>query len=317
MNKIPVVAVVGPTASGKTALAVSLAKKLNAEVISFDSMQIYKNMHIASAAPDLEELCGIPHHLIEFVEPDTKFSVADFVKKARTVADEIALRKKNIIIVGGTGLYINSFIDNIIFEDEAPSEELRKRLNAEFDEYGGEEMLKRLKVFDKESAERLHPNNKKRIIRAFEIYLSSGITMTTQIENSQNTASPYIPYMLGLNYSDRSVLYEKINIRVDEMVKKGLLEEAKHTYMSQNGGTSVQAIGHKEFFPYFDGEVTLEEAVEQLKASTRRYAKRQLTWFRRDERINWIYRDVSPDVVDAALNILERNGYFEQTAQNY
>ena len=313
MNKIPVIAVVGPTASGKTELAVELAKRLNGEIISFDSMQIYKGMPIASAAPDEAEKQGIPHHLLEFLEPDVNYSVADFIKAATDVAKDIYSRGKQVIIAGGTGLYVSSFLDNISFSEEESDPVLREKLNNEFDAVGGEEMLKKLAEFDPESAERLHPNNKKRIIRAFEIYLSSGITMTKQLENSRKTESPYAPFMLGITFEDRSKLYDRINLRVDKMLEKGLLAEAKADYEAKREGTALQAIGHKEFFRYFSGEVTLEEATEELKAETRRYAKRQLTWFRRDGRVNWIYRDSCEDVSEEAIKILERIGYFGKT----
>lgn len=310
MEKLPIIAVVGPTASGKTGLAVELAKKLDAEIISFDSMQIYKGMHIASAAPDEAKMENIPHHLLEFLEPSVSFSVADFVKLARHKAEEIAGRGKRVIIAGGTGLYINSFLDNIEFSEEEPNPELREKLNTQYDTFGGEYMLGKLREFDPETADRLHANNKKRIIRAFEIYLSTGVTMTEQIKNSTLNASPYEPYIIGITFADREKLYDRIGQRVDIMLQNGLLSEAEHTYKNGSGATAVQAIGHKEFFPYFGGKISLEEATENLKSQTRRYAKRQLTWFRRDERVNWIYRDQNEDIVSLALEILERNGYF-------
>lgn len=310
MNKTPIIAVVGPTASGKTELAVKLAKKLDAEIISFDSMQIYKGMHIASAAPDEAETEGIKHHLIEFLEPEESFSVADFVKAAKSAVDDILSRGKPIIIEGGTGLYVNSFIDNITFSDEVADQQLREELNAEYDLIGGEAMVEKLRKFDPQSAQRLHPNNKKRVIRAFEIYMTTGITMTQQLENSTKAESPYLPYMLGLSFEDRELLYGRIDLRVDKMIAKGLVSEAAAMFEKNTSGTAVQAIGHKEFFPYFKGEISLDEATELLKRETRRYAKRQLTWFRRDERINWIYRDKTEDVFKEAVHILERIGYF-------
>ncbi len=313
MSEIQVIAVVGPTASGKTALAVELAKKLDGEIISFDSMQIYQGMRIASAAPSEEEKQGIPHHLLEFLQPETKFSVADFIKEAKSCADDISSRGKAVVIAGGTGLYINSFIDNIQFTQEETDFTLRDRLSKEYDELGAEAMIEKLRQFDPISAERLHPNNKKRIIRAFEIYETTGSTMTEQLKKSKSDKSPYIPYILGLTYKNRELLYERISKRVDIMLEQGLLNEAEIMFNRGVSGTAVQAIGHKEFFPYFTGEKTLEEAVELLKAETRRYAKRQLTWFRRDERVNWIYCDESENIIDESLLILERNGYFGKT----
>lgn len=310
MDKIKIIAVVGPTASGKTGLAVELAKKLDAEIISFDSMQIYKGMHIASAAPDLAEMQGVPHHLLEFLETDSNFSVADFVKLAKEKALEITGRGKKVIIAGGTGLYINSFLNNISFSEEEIDLNLREKLNNEYDTFGGEEMIEKLREFDPESAERLHPNNKKRIIRAFEIFISTGKTMTHQLEHSLENESPFIPYMIGLTFKDREKLYKRIEKRVDVMLENGLMDEAKRMFESNINSTAAAAIGHKELFPYFRGETSLEEAVESLKRETRRYAKRQLTWFRRDERIEWIYRDEQSDVLSQAMQILERNGYF-------
>lgn len=310
MDKIKVIAVVGPTASGKTGLAIELAKKLDGEIISFDSMQIYKGMHIASAAPDEQEMQGIPHHLLEFLENDINFSVADFVKLAKDKAFDIAKRGKPVIIAGGTGLYISSFLDNISFGEEEIDFTLREKLNAEYQQVGGEIMLEKLKEFDPESAARLHPNNKKRIIRAFEIYISTGKTMTHQLEHSKENESPFTAYMIGLTFKDREKLYDRIGKRVDIMLEEGLLSEAKRMFESKISSTAAAAIGHKELFPCFTEELSLEEAVENLKRETRRYAKRQLTWFRRDERINWIYRDEESDMLGASLQILERNGYF-------
>ena len=311
MKKTPIIAVVGPTASGKSELAVSLAEKLDGEVISFDSMQIYKGMHIASAAPNHEEMRGIPHHLVEFLEPSESFSVAEFLKLAKAKTEEITKRGKRVIIAGGTGLYINSFLDNIIFTQSETDQSMREELNREFDRVGAEEMLRRLKEFDPETAKRLHPNNKKRIIRAFEIYETTGQTMTEQLESSRAEESPYEPYMIGLTYFDRECLYDRINLRVDKMLEKGLLDEAKGAFKGEGSKTSVQAIGHKELFGYIKGECSLSEAVELLKMQTRRYAKRQLTWFKRDERISWIYRDIVSNTTEEAIKNLEGKGYFE------
>lgn len=310
MDKIPVIAVVGPTASGKTGLAIELAKKVDGEIISFDSMQIYKGMHIASAAPDKSEMQGIPHHLVEFLTPNTNFSVADFVKLAKEKSVDIHQRGKKVIIAGGTGLYIDSFLNNITFSKEEINPELREKLTLEYNTIGGQAMLKKLAEFDPVSASKLHPNNNKRIIRAFEIYLSTGVTMAQQIENSTKEESPYAPFIIGITFENREALYERINKRVDVMLQKGLLKEAQAMFNSSCGSTAVQAIGHKEFFPYFRGELPLEVAVENLKRETRRYAKRQLTWFRRNQNVNWIFADRQDNVAKEATQILERNGYF-------
>ncbi len=302
-SKIPLIAVVGPTASGKTALGVQLALALDGEIISADSMQIYKNMPIASAVPREQEMAGIPHHLIEFADPDTEFSVADYVNLAKQKISEVYRRNKLPILVGGTGLYVNSLIDNIEFAEQSADMALRARLEAEFEKVGGREMLSRLADFDKESADRLHENDRRRIIRAFEVYALTGKTLTQQNELSRKVESPYDVVMLGITYRDRQLLYDRINRRVDIMVECGLLDEARQ-HISTRGG-ACQAIGHKELLPYFEGRSTLNEALETLKRETRRYAKRQLTWFRRDMRINWLYADEQTDLASAALKIIK------------
>lgn len=308
MSKQKIICVVGPTASGKTGLGIALAKNLSGEVISADSMQIYRDMHIASAAPDSSETCGIPHHLVEFLDYGESFTVADYVKLAREKISEISARGKLPIIVGGTGLYISSLVDNIEFIEQETDLSLRKRLTEEFDSIGGEEMLARLRALDTQAASKLHENDKRRIIRAFEIYESTGKTKSQQDEQSRETPSPYSALMIGVTYRDREKLYERINRRVDIMLENGLLEEAKAAFLKSGKTTSgaVQAIGHKEFFDYFKGEIPLECAVENLKRSTRRYAKRQLTWFNRDSRINWINVDETEDAAAAAITLAER-----------
>lgn len=305
MKKQKIICVVGPTASGKTGLGIALAKRLGGEVISADSMQIYRDMHIASAAPDESETDGIPHHLVEFLPYGSTFTVADYVKLAREKIAEIASRGKLPIIVGGTGLYINSLVNNVEFIENDTDFELRERITAEFDRIGGEEMLERLRQIDPESAAKLHANDKKRIIRAFEIYESTGNTKSFNDEQSIKNESPYDAVMIGITYADREKLYERINLRVDIMLQNGLLEEAKSAFQKNLVGGAVQAIGHKEFFGFFNGETSLDDAVENLKRSTRRYAKRQLTWFNKDERIKWIYKDNSTNVVDEAIKIVK------------
>ena len=300
--KIPLIVVVGPTASGKTALAIEIAKRYNGEIISADSMQIYKGFPIASAAPNNEEKKSAVHHLVEFLDPADKFSVADYVNLAGKKITEVINKGKLPIIAGGTGLYINSLIDGIKFSDQKADINLRKAINDEFDRLGAEAMLKKLYEIDKETAEKLSAGDKRRIVRAFEVYRSTGITVSEQNRLSREQESPYDPLIIGITFEDRQKLYERINTRVDIMLENGLLEEAKGS--SQKGITAAQAIGHKEFIPYFNGEVSLNDAIENLKRETRRYAKRQLTWFRRDERINWIYAD-KQDVKESAFKIIE------------
>ena len=308
MKKQKIICVVGPTASGKTGLGIELAKCFDGEVISADSMQIYCDMHIASAAPDDSEIEGIPHHLVEFLPYGSSYTVADYVKAARQKISEIASRGKTPIIVGGTGLYINSLVNNVEFIENETDYELRERITKEYDLVGGAEMLSRLCEIDPDAAAKLHENDKKRIIRAFEIYESTGNTKSFNDEQSIKNESPYDACMIGITYRDREKLYERINLRVDLMLQNGLLKEAKSAYDKNLGGGAVQAIGHKEFFDYFKEQISLEEAIENLKRSTRRYAKRQLTWFNKNERINWIYRDETENAVDAAIKFIKKEG---------
>lgn len=303
MNKPKVLFVVGPTASGKTGLAIKLARRFNGEIVSADSMQIYKGISIASAAPTEEEKQLAVHHLVEFLEPEIKFSVADYVVLARKVIEDIISRGKLPIIVGGTGLYIDALIEGIEFTDEKTSSEVRENIEKEYDDIGGVEMLRKLSEIDALTAKKLSPNDKKRIVRAFEVYYTIGITITEQNERSKINGKPYDETVIGISCYDREKLYERINKRVDLMVQSGIIEEAKS--MRDKGYTSAQAIGHKEFYDYLDGKVSLEEAIEKLKRETRRYAKRQLTWFRKNENINWVYSDIQNAEV-AATELLER-----------
>ena len=305
MKKQKAVFVVGPTASGKTSLGIEIAKKFSGEIISADSMQIYKGIHIASAAPDKEEMQSIPHHLIEFLDVTEQFSVADYVKAAKEKITEIAARGKLPIIVGGTGLYVSSLLDNTTFIEEETDLALRAEIEKEFDALGAEEMLRRLAEFDPDTAQKLHPNDKRRIIRAFEVYRTTGKTKTWQNENSHLMKSEIEPCVLGITYDDRQLLYERINKRVDIMLEKGLIEEARTAFKKYGAGGGFQAIGHKELYGYLKGELSLAGAAELLKMQTRRYAKRQLTWFRRDDRINWLYAD-REDVISKAFEAVEK-----------
>lgn len=304
MSKIPIICVVGPTASGKTALGIGLAKALDGEIVSADSMQVYKGMPIAAAVPTDDEKENIPHHLMEFLEPEYQLTVAEYTRLAHKKIEEIKNGGKLPIIVGGTGLYVDSLVNNIRFTDEEFSPETREKYEKEYDKNGGEQMLNRLREIDPDIAEKLYANDKKRIVRAFEIYENTGITMTKQYENSREIPSPYDAVFIGINYKNREILYERINKRVDLMLENGLLEEARKFYEKSGQSGGFQAIGHKEFYPFFKGEITFEEAVDRLKQQTRRYAKRQLTWFRKNEKINWIYADQSENVLGEALKII-------------
>ena len=305
MEKTKIICVVGATASGKTDLAVKLAKAVDGEIISADSMQVYKNMPIATAVATKEEQDGVPHHLVEFLDTDQTFSVADFVERAKVLIDEITARGRVPIVAGGTGLFVDSLVKNISFSQVGSNAEIRNELA----EKSNEELFEKLVELDPKSAEDIHPNNRKRVIRALELCMS-GTSKTEQNENSMLIDSPYDALYIGIGYRDRQKLYDRINKRVDLMLEAGLENEARQM-LGKQGLTARQAIGHKELQPYIDGNITLDEAVEGLKRETRRYAKRQLTWFRRNENINWLYADeMSRDellekAVDLAKNHLK------------
>ena len=298
MAKQPIIVVLGPTASGKTALAVELAKLYNGEVISADSMQIYRGMDILTAKPTEEEKQGIRHHLMDFLEPETDFSVADYVKLANMAVDDISRRGKIPILTGGTGLYINSLIDNIKFDDTTGDKEYRERLLAIANEKGNRYLWERLLEVDEETALSVHENNISRVIRALEVFEKTGERLSEHKKSSRLEESRFEPAMIGLTFSDRQMLYDRINKRVDAMIDDGLVNEAKEIYYSRNLNTAHQAIGYKELIPYFSGQASLEDCIEKIKMETRRYAKRQLTWFRRDKRINWIEVDKYENIED-------------------
>lgn len=303
MSGIKTVFVAGPTASGKTELAVKLAQRFNGEIISADSMQIYKGLHIASAAPDETEKRGVPHHLLEFLEPEREFSVAEYTAAARGCIADISKRGRLPIVAGGTGLYISSLADNIYFTDEKTDFALRAALEERFEAEGAEKMLAELSQFDPETAARLHPNDRRRIIRAFELYALTGKTATEQIRLSREGERLIGPCIICISYRDRQLLYNRINARVDKMLERGLVREAEEALKRQQGG-AVQAIGHKELKGYINGTDSLETAVEALKMQTRRYAKRQITWFNKDEKIRRIYADEVEDVFTEAVKIV-------------
>lgn len=317
MDKIKLICVVGATASGKTALGVSVAEAVGGEVISADSMQVYKGMPIATAAATAEEQRGIRHHLLECLPPDDAFSVADFVSMARNIIGDIVSRGRVPIIVGGTGLFIDSLVRNIAFSDVSGDDSLRREL----DNLSGEELYNRLKLADRTAADAIHPNNRKRIIRALEL-CHAGTSKTEQNEKSLRNPTPYDALYIGIGYRDRNVLYERINKRVDLMIQNGLVQEAQRM-RSTASFTARQAIGHKELYPYLDGDIMLADAVDNLKKETRHYAKRQLTWFRRNEGISWLYADeMSPEQLTASAiklsleHISRRKGVqYEECAQ--
>lgn len=303
MEKTKIICVVGATASGKTDLAVKLAKAVDGEIISADSMQVYKNMPIATAVATKEEQDGVPHHLVEFLDTDQTFSVADFVERAKVLINEITARGRVPIVAGGTGLFVDSLVKNISFSQVGSNAEIRNELA----EKSNEELFEKLVELDPKSAEDIHPNNRKRVIRALELCMS-GTSKTEQNENSMLIDSPYDALYIGIGYQDRQKLYDRINKRVDLMLDAGLENEARQM-LGKQGLTARQAIGHKELQPYIDGNITFDEAVEGLKRETRRYAKRQLTWFRRNENINWLYADeMSRDeLVEKAVDLAKNH----------
>lgn len=288
MNKPKILCVVGPTASGKTDYAVELALKCGGEVVSCDSMQIYKHMDIGTAKPTADEMKGVKHHMIDIIEPNESFSVARFSEMARECIDDILLRGKTPVLCGGTGLYFDSTINNINFIQMDTDEEYRKDLESAAKEFGNEYVYKILKRVDEESAESIHPNNLKRVIRALEIYKTTG-KKKSELDKEQLSEPLYDPEITGL-MRDREVLYDRINKRVDIMMEKGLIDEVSALIKMgiDANSTSMQAIGYKEIIEYLDGKTSLSEAVDKIKRESRRYAKRQLTWFKRNEKINWI-----------------------------
>lgn len=305
MNKPLVAVVVGPTASGKTSLAIELAKIFDGEIVSADSMQIYKGMDIATAKPTSDEQEGIKHHLISIIGADEDFSVNEFKISAVNAIDGILSEGKLPIVAGGTGFYIDTLVNNTEFLDYEKSD-IRSQLEERCENEGIEALYNELSDIDSETASKLHVNDVKRIIRALEVYHSTGKTISEQCRLSHLNESPYRFCLIGINANDRQTLYDRINLRVDLMLEAGLLEEAENFFASEISKTAKQAIGYKELKPYFDGLCSLNQAVEKLKMETRRYAKRQLTWFRKREGINWIYIDGKnkKEIVTEAEDIL-------------
>ena len=301
-NKPRILAVVGSTASGKTSLAVELAHRLNGEIVSCDSMQIYKGMNIGTATPGEDERRGIPHHLMDFVDPaDPKgYSCADYVIDARAAVADILSRGKLPILCGGTGLYLDAFLRGGSFEVADSDPALRDELYALAEREGPEALHAMLRELDPETAEAVHPNNIKRVVRAVEICRTTGRKKSDLDRESREPDSPYDATVIGLHYDSRELLYDRIDLRVDMMLTEGLLEETrrlKELGVFETCQTAAQAIGYKELFPYLDGEASLEECVAVLKMSTRRYAKRQLTWFRAKDYVEWITCDTVEDGV--------------------
>ncbi len=328
MDRIVVIA--GPTASGKTALSVALAKALGGEVISADSMQLYRGMDIGTAKVTSEEMDGVPHHMIDVAEPEEAFSVARYVEEADPILQDILARGKTAVIAGGTGLYVDALVKGRTF---APYPETGKReaLEREADALGMEAMLERLKTVDPDSGARLHLSDRKRILRALEVYEETGKTITRHNLETQMVPDKYSPVWIGLDFARREDLYRRIDLRVERMVEQGLLEEIRtllrrgvprgctamqaigyrSSRRAKSSPTAMQAIGYKEFFPVLDGTMELGAAVETAKRESRRYAKRQLTWFRRNSRIAWIYQKENPDFSEVFQQALGKIPFFD------
>ena len=288
-KKIPLIVLVGPTAVGKTDISIKLAKKLNGEIISADSMQIYKYMDIGTAKVKEGEKQGIPHYLIDIVYPDEDFTVSNYKDLANEHIKDINSRSKLPIVVGGTGLYINSLVYKLSFTQVVPNTEFREVYNKIADEYGNAKIYEELKKIDPISANRININDRKRIIRALEIYHETGKPMSEYNKDFRKYNDDYHIILIGLTM-ERNMLYERINVRVDNMIEEGLINEVEELmkigYNRQLN--SMQALGYKEIISYLYGEISLDEAIELIKRNSRKYAKRQLTWFRRDNRIKWI-----------------------------
>ncbi len=287
MNNI--ICIAGPTASGKTALAVELAKALDGEVVSCDSMQVYRRMDIGTAKPSLEERQGIVHHMLDVADPEEDFSVSRYCTMATPIVEDILARGKRAIIAGGTGLYMDSLIRGNDFAP-FPATGVRERLEAQADAEGLEAVMARLRAIDPETAARVH--DRKRILRALEVYLETGETITAHNRRTQAIPPRYQPLWLALEDENRQDLYDRIDRRVGMMLEQGLVEEIQNLLSSgiPAKATALQAIGYKEFVAALEGRCTIQEAAEDVRQSSRRYAKRQLTWFRRNDRIHWLRR---------------------------
>ena len=310
-NKIPLLVIAGPTASGKTALSVELAKIYNGEIVSADSMQIYKGLNIATAKPTEEEKCGIPHYLIDFLEPEQAFSVADYVKLAGEAISDIYSRGKLPVVCGGTGLYISSLVENIKFDDTGSNKAIRERLEMELNEKGADYLWEKLRTVDPETAAKVHKNNIPRVIRGIEVYEMTGIPISQHKINSRREETPYNSCIIGLTASDRQYLYDRINKRVDVMVQQGMVEECREVYENSQLATACQAIGYKELIPYYEEKASLKECIDKIKQETRHYAKRQLTWFRRVDGISWVEIDKFDDskkLTEEIQNIIAKSG---------
>lgn len=304
------VVIVGPTAVGKTELSIELAKRFDGEIVSADSMQIYKYLDIGTAKPTKDEMQGIPHYMIDIVYPEQDFNVAKYKKMATHYIDDISERNKLPILVGGTGLYISSILYDLKFTDAKPDTSLREKLEQDMKDKGVEALYDELNRVDPDSCKRIHINDKKRIIRALEVYYRTGKPMSHFEEDEKKLNSQYAPIIIIGLTMDREKLYQKINLRTDLMIQNGLLEEVESLIKKgyDKNLQSIQALGYKELYDYFEGTKTLEEVVEDIKRETRRYAKRQITWFKKDKNIKWFKVDefkTKENLIDCVINYIK------------
>ena len=309
-----IVVICGPTASGKTALSIALAKAFDGEVVSADSMQIYRRMDIGTAKPTKEEMDGVPHHMLDVAEPGEAYSVSRYVEEATACVEDILARGKLPIVCGGTGLYIDGLIRGTDYQPAGTDNGIREQLEGEWEAQGAEEMMARLAAVDPDSAARLHLSDTRRSLRALEVYLATGETITAHNARTKAIPPRYEAVMIGLNTEPRQILYDRIDRRVGVMLEQGLLQEVQS--LLEDGlleGTAAQAIGYKELLAYFRGEMTLETAADLIRQKSRNYAKRQLTWFRRDARVKWIVYN-APEAAQAVLQ--EATNYLTQTLYN-
>ena len=291
MKKEKVIVICGPTASGKTALSIELAKKINGEIVSCDSMQIYKDMNIGTAKPSIEEMQGIKHYMIDIISPDERYSVADYKKQAKEAIKEIISKGKVPIVVGGTGLYVDSLIYEINYPEIEFDEKYREDLEKRLKEEGLNILYEEAKKIDEEAIKKISPNDKKRILRILEIYHATGKNKTEQEKESRKTPVEFDYKVFALNM-DREKLYERINKRVDLMIENGLIEEVENIYKKYNKfPTAMQGLGYKEVVQYLEKRLTKEEMIEKIKQETRKFAKRQLTWFRKNKETIWLNAD--------------------------
>ena len=304
LSKPRVVAIGGPTATGKTALSVALAKALGGEIINADSMQVYKKLDVGTAKPSVEERQGIPHHLLDFLTPEAPYSVADFTAAAAPLIETLNAQNRLPFVVGGTGLYITSLLKGVAFEAQSADPAVREQLRREAETTGPAAMHAKLQALDPDYAAKVHPNNQVRVLRALEAIAVTGQKMSDQQKAALPAETPYRSLCLCLTCRDRDVLYRRIDLRVSRMVDAGILQEAEWVWRNRETfRTAAQAIGYKEYFPYFEGTQTQAECTEKLKQATRNYAKRQLTWFRNQNDAVWLYVD-EDDVLTKATALV-------------